>query len=207
MSRQVRGRLLAAAGLFAFVIGLWGLLRAGAELPGDLQLILAVRGDLPQGADYELWTFFSMVATPLVAVITVATAATIVGLTLGLRAAALVVTAAAAVLVNDVVRAVLGPTPAAALVFGLGVHSYPSGHVVYATAVFGALAWLGWRHGRRDASVVLVGMAVAMGPARVLLGSHLPSDVLGGYALGGAWLLLVIALLDRPRRPTLGRRA
>ena len=54
--------------------------------------------------------------------------------------------------------------------------------------------------------MILLGLIVAMGPARVLSGSHLPSDVLGAYALGGAWLLLVLALLDRPRRPSLARR-
>jgi undecaprenyl-diphosphatase len=62
--------------------------------------------------------------------------------------------------------------------------------------VFGIVAWFAWHHGRRDAALILGGLVVAMGPARVLASAHLPSDVLGGYLLGGAWLLVVLAIHD-----------
>lgn len=206
MSKQPRAQLLTAAGLLGVCIGLWAYMSTGRELPGDLRAITAARAHPPRGAYFELLLFFGTAGTALVALITVAVAATVVAWSIGLRAAALVAGAAAGALINDGLRALLDPTPVALLAFGPTSDGYPSGHVVYAVTVFGVLAWLAWHHGRRDASVILLGLIVAMGPARVLSGSHLPSDVLGAYALGGAWLLLVLALLDRPRRPSLARR-
>ena len=90
--------------------------------------------------------------------------------------------------------------PASEVTFGALVDSYPSGHTVYATTVFGMLAWLAWEHGRRDAAVVLAGLVVAMGPARVLSSAHLASDVVGGYLLGSAWLLVAVTAYAPPRR-------
>ena len=65
--------------------------------------------------------------------------------------------------------------------------SYPSGHSANALTLFGALAllagrWWGW------AAAVLIVLAVGL--SRVWLGVHWPSDVLGGWLLSAAWLLL-----------------
>jgi membrane-associated phospholipid phosphatase len=35
-----------------------------------------------------------------------------------------------------------------------------------------------------------------MGPVQVLAGSHWPSDVIAGYALGLAWLAVVLAVAE-----------
>ena len=193
MSRRAGAQLLAAAGLLGACLGLWASMRTGRELPGDLRAITTARANPPRGAYSELLALVGTVGTALVALLTVATATIIVARSIGLRAAALVAGAAAGAVINDGLRALLEPTPVALLAFGPTVDSYPSGHVVYAVTVFGALAWLAWHHGRRDVSVVLLVLIAAMGPARVLTGSHLPSDVLGAYALGGAWLLVVLA--------------
>jgi undecaprenyl-diphosphatase len=76
---------------------------------------------------------------------------------------------------------------------------FPSGHLATFTAVFGFLAYLGYRRlqGTRVrwvpvvVAVVLVGI---MGFARIYSGHHWASDVLAGCLLGGLWLAVVIRL-------------
>ncbi len=75
--------------------------------------------------------------------------------------------------------------------------SYPSGHVVYATAVFGLLLYLTTQIRRElhpalvwTARVVLLIFIVSMGPSRILEGEHWPSDVFAGFAFGAFWLVL-----------------
>ena len=77
--------------------------------------------------------------------------------------------------------------------------SFPSGHVLNLTAIFGFLIYL---------TIVLVAdvrlrwllvslLAVpilTIGVARIYDGAHWPSDVLGGYLIGGIWLALTIYL-------------
>ncbi|MEO6988737.1 MAG: phosphatase PAP2 family protein [Aquihabitans sp.] len=85
--------------------------------------------------------------------------------------------------------------------------SFPSGHTMGATVVFGALLvafWMlmppRWRGRALIATIVLV-LAVAC--SRLLLGVHFLTDVVGGFLLGLAWLLAMMAVfapwrLDQP---------
>jgi membrane-associated phospholipid phosphatase len=82
--------------------------------------------------------------------------------------------------------------------------SFPSGHTVHYVVFFGALIYLCARMlKRRSASPVTrwiagvtLGLSVILialvGMSRVYLGAHWPTDVLGGYILGGAWLAMLI---------------
>jgi undecaprenyl-diphosphatase len=70
--------------------------------------------------------------------------------------------------------------------------SFPSGHTMSATVVYGALlvaCWplltRGWRRVALGATIVLV---LSVGSSRMLLGLHFLSDVVGGFLLGLAWL-------------------
>lgn len=78
---------------------------------------------------------------------------------------------------------------------GFSGPSFPSGHTTAAFACFGACAIVLGR-GRSRASqrtwiAVAMGLASMVGVSRVMLGVHWLTDVLGGAALGLAWLALV----------------
>jgi membrane-associated phospholipid phosphatase len=81
-------------------------------------------------------------------------------------------------------------------------YSFPSGHTLGATLLWGALVFLLWARLRRPRTVVIAGViAVAwvalVALSRVVLGVHYPSDVEGGAALGLAWTYGMIGVLGR----------
>lgn len=76
-------------------------------------------------------------------------------------------------------------------------YSFPSGHVVSFVSLYGFLFFLTYVLFRsswwRTALLILLGaLAVLVGPSRIYLGHHWASDVLGGYALGAAFLLVLV---------------
>jgi membrane-associated phospholipid phosphatase len=76
----------------------------------------------------------------------------------------------------------------------LSTPAFPSGHVLGATLLFGVLVYaveiaVPRTTIKRWLQATLVSMIVLMGYARVELGEHWPTDVLGGWAIGA--LLLV----------------
>ena len=75
--------------------------------------------------------------------------------------------------------------------------SFPSGHTLNATVIFGVLAYLLILRQRSTAArvttaVVTALVAVIVGLSRVLLGAHWFTDVLAGWFLGAAWLALIV---------------
>ncbi len=80
--------------------------------------------------------------------------------------------------------------------------SFPSGHALVSTVFYLSVALLlapGLRV--QSARAALLGLAavlaVGTGVSRLALGVHWPSDVLGGWALGAAWLCLCFAAARR----------
>ena len=70
--------------------------------------------------------------------------------------------------------------------------SFPSGHTMSATVVYGALLVAFWRmlpkRWRPVAVAATVCLVLAVASSRLLLGVHFLSDVIGGFLLGIAWL-------------------
>jgi len=82
--------------------------------------------------------------------------------------------------------------------------SFPSGHAIFALAFFGTLFYfLGIYIARpilrRTAQAGMVVLVLLIGMSRVYLGVHWPSDVVGGYLVGGLILTLIILFHKRLR--------
>ncbi len=78
-------------------------------------------------------------------------------------------------------------------------YSFPSGHATMAMALIATLVALVWRTRWRVPLMLVGGLYVlTMGLARVYVGVHYPTDVIGGWAAGLAWVS-GLALISWPR--------
>ena len=97
-------------------------------------------------------------------------------------------------------------------------YSFPSGHTLNSTVTYGLLALVAWRSGlplavRRGAVALGVMLPFLVGLSRIALGVHSPTDVLGGWLAGIAFVALAATLIrltgamerDLPRRAATGQ--
>ncbi|HET9660631.1 MAG TPA: phosphatase PAP2 family protein [Thermomicrobiales bacterium] len=92
----------------------------------------------------------------------------------------------------------------------LGGSSFPSGHVIIYTGVYGFLAYLAHVHIKvgllRKAVVGLIaGMVALVGTSRVYLGHHFTSDAIVSYLLGTSYLIGLISLYQRIQKRSSAR--
>lgn len=86
-----------------------------------------------------------------------------------------------------------------------GGYAFPSGHAMGSMIVFGGILFIIIRlmtarrvqsQAAKGAISFLIGLLILfIGLSRIYLGVHYPSDVIGGFSLGFAWLSLSIATL------------
>ena len=197
-------------GLLAGSIVLSVLAAQHARLPGDLDLTQRLQDSVFPGL--RLSKFVRLVTTTQVVLGTGGAVAVALWL-LGRRRQAVLLAvglAAMALLQSGLKELVDRPRPTADLVelrAGFSSPSFPAGHVMSPTVLYGFLAYL--------AVVLKLPLAVRLavvgwsafvlvltGPANVYLGVHWPSDIVGGYVWG---VVLVLPLVYADRAPA-GRR-
>lgn len=153
----------------------------GGGLAGSLLDVLNTIGSLEGGA-----------------ILTIALAGLLLGLRRPASAAAIASTWIPEVVSSVAKELLQRPRPPGALVNSAlsETWSYPSGHVVRATAVAAVLVWLALGDARRDwlrrtlvALVAGLAAGLVMGVARVATGAHWPTDVLGGLLLAVVYVL------------------
>lgn len=197
MRRRRTDRLRPALALTAFTALLLLVVQATGGLPGEEALARwARRADTPAPVA-QADALLAALGTPAVALATVLAFAWIAHRRLGPAAGRFMLASTAVAVIVLVVKVVVGPTDPWADASHTTTANFPSGHVAYATAVFGAAALLA-APGHREVSRVLWLLVAAMGPSRIIEGVHVVSDVLAGYAVGAAWLLVILPL---PRGP------
>lgn len=127
--------------------------------------------------------------------ITISASAIFWALRFRLEALFILLTSSATLLNVLVKRVIKRPRPTKELVTVVRVinePSFPSGHVMYYTNFYGLLIYLlttNWRSGKLRNSLIGIGtlLIATIGPSRIYLGAHWPSDVLAGYLYGGLW--------------------
>ncbi len=114
------------------------------------------------------------------------------------RVALLVLTLiAASSLSSQAVKALLNRTLEVPIIGDVvGPEGFPSGHATAAMALALAAVLVAPRRARPAAALLGGLLALAVGASTMAHGSHLPSDVLGGYLLATGWTLALVAALS-----------
>ena len=106
------------------------------------------------------------------------------------------------VLVGIAIKFVVArPRPSARLVQVYDIpegYSFPSSTAFLCVVLLGMVGYLVWQARPRRLVVigtfgVLLMLTLSIGLSRVYVGEHWATDVLGGWLLGGAWLLVLVA--------------
>ncbi|MEP6638356.1 MAG: phosphatase PAP2 family protein [Chloroflexota bacterium] len=186
---------LAVLGLVAFAI-LTAMVAAGVTFPFDQPLIDATN---VLGQYMVAWQDVSASANLPLIVIGVGVVIWLVWKRHGHEAllviAILVVVTAGSELVKQLIAR---PRPPGFVNGELGVvYSYPSGHVLEAITIYGIIAVLVWRSTlsrpvRLIIPILFIVNIALVAVARVAVGAHYPSDVLGGTLAGIGFLALFV---------------
>ena len=169
-------------------------------LPGDVGLALALQS-IGGSVAYNVLYFVSYIGYPTLSGVIFAVVFVVLLVT-RLRVAAffLLVSLLAEAMTSAIKVLVARPRPTSGLIRvaqHLGSFSFPSGHTVHYTVFYGFLAFVlarrisatWWRRAVVWPCLVLIAL---VGPSRVYLGEHWPSDVIGGYLIGALFLAPLI---------------
>lgn len=109
----------------------------------------------------------------------------------------LTVSAVVSTLVNTLVKLLfVRARPSHLRLIRQGGYSFPSGHAMISICVYGFLLYLVFlrvenKYVKYTLMTILAILIISIGISRIYVGVHYPSDVIGGYFLGGILITLV----------------
>ncbi|HEY0380357.1 MAG TPA: phosphatase PAP2 family protein [Pyrinomonadaceae bacterium] len=119
---------------------------------------------------------------------------------------ALSLSAAGSGLTNTLIKLLISrprPSPVIAAYRDNATQSFPSGHVTFYVCYFGFLFFVAYALLRRGTNLRRLALTLAalpvllVGPSRIYLGAHWPSDTIGAYLWSGLWLAFSLAMYRR----------
>lgn len=181
----------------------WALVPALAALGAFALLAVAAAGHGPLPLDDGLRAIVDAIPVPATAwrlvtqggggLVLLLLSVAILGIIAARRPRVALVVAVALVAMSlgtDLVKVIVArPRPPGANPALFSGYSFPSGHALQSTVVYGLTALIAW-HGRHSTpawagiAVIASALALLVGLSRVALGVHYPSDVVGGWAAG-----------------------
>lgn len=108
-----------------------------------------------------------------------------------------------AVLLNQVLKSVFRRSrPLVETLVEQGGFSFPSGHSMGSLICYGGILFLILRNIRRpsirNGLIALVAILVLfIGISRIYVGVHYPTDIIGGFSVGAAWLIFATAMYPK----------
>jgi undecaprenyl-diphosphatase len=107
------------------------------------------------------------------------------------------------VLINQIIKYIIRRArPDHLRLIKQGGYSFPSGHAMIAIAVYGFLIYLVYKKISNKKIkipliILLTIIIISIGLSRIYVGVHYPSDILGGYVISLAILILNITLCSK----------
>ncbi|GAC1650843.1 MAG: hypothetical protein NVS4B3_10300 [Gemmatimonadaceae bacterium] len=198
----VGGMAVAAAGTVGFAL-IAGRVAAGATQHMDTKVLTWMALHQVPWAEAAMLEI-TFLGTGLVVLTVVGVSATFLWLTRQRQPAVLLLVATAGGLIlNGLLK--LGFDRPRPQLFAWGTHvvtsSFPSGHAMSATIVYGTVAYLAARlegsRAARIATFALAGLMISLiCTSRLYLGVHYPSDIIAGIAVGLAWAAFCMVALE-----------
>lgn len=188
--------IVVAIGLFSIIAAVTG---SGFAMSFEVYVVEWFRAHRTPGLTRVLLCISELHSTPVVLAITLVISLYFAWLRTWFSVLAVVLAIPGGMLINSFLKEAFHRARPALEdnVANVATYSFPSGHVVAATALYGILVMLvipriRARQWRVLAMLAAILMLLLVGLSRIYLGAHYPSDVLAGYAEAVAWLTLCV---------------